>query len=281
MRAYAEEKLDTGDPDDTTRAAHCDWILRELEQFPWDERLQSIRFANLMQAEHEDLRLAVRWALARQRPNLVARLVTSMAGLLANDTDQEEIQQWITAAIEFERTLPPSERLATAASSSTLLHQWAGDPVILETHHTRLLATVEHLPAGHPVTSLAYSSLASLSARRTDWRPAMDGFAELGRRHAPADSPRLQTMADCQRARALMFRGDHTAAIGLLEPGVLTGDDDGLYSATPDLALAHHLAGDHTRTLALCERVLAYDVHEHNAIRSLQHLRRPGRPGHR
>ena len=267
VRAYAEDKLDTGDPDDTTRAAHCDWILRELEQFPWDERLQSIRFANLMHPEHEDLRLAVRWALARQRPNLVARLVASMAGLLAIDTDQEESQQWITAAVEFERTLPPSERLATAASSSTLLHQWAGDPVILETHHARLVATVEHLQAGHPVTSLAYSSLASLCARRAAWRPAMQGYAELGQRHAPADSPRLQTMADCQRARALMFRGDYTAAIRVLDASVHTQDDDGHYSATLDLALAHHLAGDHPRTLELCERVLAYDVHEHNVIR--------------
>jgi hypothetical protein len=50
-----------------------------------------------------------------------------------------------------------------------------------------------------------------------------------------------------------MFRHDHAGAIQLLEMGAAAGPDDGEYSLTQDLALAHHLAGHHARALAIAE----------------------------
>jgi predicted ATPase/DNA-binding SARP family transcriptional activator len=257
IRAYAEAKLATDDIDDTTRAAHCEWFLAQLEQIPWDERLLSPRLGQRLEDERDDVRRALRWADEHQRHDLVARLVASMAALLAFDGNTDEVQRWLAIAIEFERSRPPRERLATAASAFNLVYRWSGDLTALETHRSRLVLLVEHLPEQHPITAAANSALASLCARLPDQRAAMERYADLGLRHAPDDARRLQTMARCQKARALMFRGDHRGAMRVLEQGRAAAADDGYYVLDYDLALAYHLTGDHHRALSLIDATLA------------------------
>jgi predicted ATPase/DNA-binding SARP family transcriptional activator len=257
LRAYAEAKLAADEIDDATRAAHCEWFLAQLEQIPWDERLLSPRLEQRLEDQRDDLRRATRWAEEHQRHDLVARLVASMSALLAFDSNTEEVQRWLAIAIEFERSRAPGERLSTAASAFNLVYRWSGDLTALETHRSRLALLVEHLPEQHPITSAANSALASLCARLPDQRAAMERYADRGLRQAPADARRLQTMARCQKARALMFRGDHRGAIRVLEKGLDAAADDGYYVLDYDLALAYHLAGDHRRALSLIESSLA------------------------
>jgi predicted ATPase/DNA-binding SARP family transcriptional activator len=257
IRAYAEAKLAADEIDDATRTAHCEWFLAQLEQIPWDERLLSSRFEQRQENERDDVRRATRWAVERQRHDLVARLVASMSALLAFEPNTEEVQRWLAIAIEFERSRPPGDRIATAVSAFNLVYRWSGDLTALEGHRSRLLHLVEHLPEQHPVASLANSALASLCARLPDQRAAMERYADLGLRHAPPDAFRLQTMARCQKARALMFRGDHRGAISVLEEGLDAAPDDGYFMLHYDLALAYHLTGDHRRALSLIDSSLS------------------------
>jgi predicted ATPase/DNA-binding SARP family transcriptional activator len=256
IRDYAEAKLAADDVDDAARAAHCEWFLAQLEEIPWDERLLSPRLGQRLEGQRDDVRRATRWADEHRRHDLVARLVASMAAILAFEGNTDEVQRWLEIAIEFERSLPPGERLATAASAFNLVYRWSGDLTALEAHRSRLVLLVEHLPEQHPITAAANSALASLCARLPDQRAAMERYADLGLRHAPDDARRLQTMARCQKARALMFRRDHRGAMRVLEQGLAAAPDDGYYVVDYDLALAYHLTGEHHRALEIIDATL-------------------------
>jgi tetratricopeptide (TPR) repeat protein len=136
------------------------------------------------------------------------------------------------------------------------LFRWDGDHESLRRHRRRLAALVENFPSGQPVTSLAYSTLASICSRLADEEPAWETYADLAIGHAPPDSLPLEAMARCQKARALMFRGEHEQAIAVLEDAAAKSDaaaEGYQFYPQEDLALAHHLAGNHERALAIAE----------------------------
>ena len=254
VRHYAEARLASSGEEDDVRAAHCEWCLDELERLPWDERLLSAQLLDRLGDDSlHDLRKALRWAVDQQRGDLVARLVASMAMLLNATEDVDELPRLLAVAVDYERSRPAGEQFATVAATFALLFRWRGHAGELDMHRERLAGLVTHLPDGHPVTAQAYATLASLCARSAEHRPAMEGYADLALCHAPDGARRLQAMARCQKARALMFRHDHAGAIQILETGAAAGPDDGEYSLTQELALAHHLAGHHARALAIAE----------------------------
>ncbi len=253
VRHYAEARLSASSDEDEMRAAHCEWCLVELERIPWDERLLSAQLLDRLGDDLlHDLRRTLRWAVGQQRGDLVARLVASLALLLNATENVEELPRLFAVAVDYESSRPAGERFATVAAAFAILFRWRGQADELDMHRERLAALVSDLPDGHAVTAQAYATLASLCARSAEHRPAMERYADLALRHAPHDARRLRAMATCQKVRALLFRGDHVGALQVLETRA-RGPDDGEFSLTQELALAHHLAGHHARALALAE----------------------------
>lgn len=251
VRAFAATKLDEQDTGEATRAAHAQWFLDRLDELPWDDRLLGVGLAERLTDEHDDLLRALAWAVAAHREDLVARLATSMATLLFTHVDAGQLRRWFAIAVDFERTRPLAQRFATTVASFHLLGRWDGDVASLEVHRARLQELAPHLPSHHAVTSLAWSALASLSSRLDNHRPAMEACADRGLEHAPADGHRLQAMARCQKARALLFQERYAEAISVLNAGLGSAHDDGHYSVHQDLVLALHLAGEHSQAVSL------------------------------
>jgi len=255
IRRYAREQLAATADEDDVRAAACRWYLGRIERIPWGKRLLTVDAMQLMADIHEDLRRALVWAESAGRHDLVARLAAAMIGLW-KEGHFEEADRWLPVAIEHESSYPPSERTATVLASLMYLFRWDGDLESLRLHRRRLAALVENFPPGQPVTSLAYSTLASICSRLADEEPAWEAYADLAICHAPLDSPPLEAMAWCQKARALMFRGEHEQAIAVLEDAAAKSDgaaEGYQFYPQEDLALAHHLAGNHERALAIAE----------------------------
>ena len=257
IRTYARDKLAASTDEDDIRAAHCRWHLARIEGISWGERILTLGGMQQLAEVHEDLRRALVWAESTGHHDLVARLVASMVGLW-KEGHFAEADRWMPVAVDHEATQPPSERIATALSSTMYIFRWDGDHDALRRHRQRLAALVENLPADHPVTSLAYSTLASICSRLAGEEAAWEAYAELALVRAPADSAPLQAMARCQKARALMFRGAHRQAIELLEQGVGALDAEGFqFFPQEDLALAYHLTGEHERALSIAESRLS------------------------
>ena len=255
IRSYGRALLAASAEEDEVRAAHCDWYLTRIESVPLGTRLLAMSTTGMMGDVHEDLRRALLWADSTERHDLVARLVVSMIGPW-KEGHFAEADRWFPVAVEYEASLPPSERTATALSSLMYLFRWDGDHDALRRHQLRLAALVENFRPDHPMTSLAYSTLASLCSRLHGEESAWEAYADLALRHAPPDSPPLQAMARCQKARALMFRSEHEEAIAVLEEGAAmlgSGADSFQFSPEEDLALAHHLIGNYDRALGLAE----------------------------
>ena len=262
IRAYAREHLTTSAEEDDVRAAHCAWYLGEIERIPWGHRALALATRETLAVIQEDLREAITWAEGAGRIDLVARLVASMISVW-KEGHFNEADRWFPVAVEYESTLPPDQRTATALASLMYLFHWDGDQESLRRHRLRLAALAENLPSDAPVTSLAYATLASLCSRLDGEEAAWEAYADLAVRHAPPDSAPIVAMARCQKARALMFRDEPERAVDVLDDAiaVLGADADSFeFSPQEDLALAWHLLGHHERTLAIAEARLARET---------------------
>jgi predicted ATPase len=255
MRLYAEERLDGSDDESPTRDAHAQWCLDRVERISWDERILGPRTADALEHDHEDLRRALAWLEADGRPDLVARLIVSMTGLLVVRGYFDEIDRWFPVAIAYERSLPPGERFATALWSFAYLGRWDGDLDRIAAHRQQLAPLVENFPEGHAVTAVAYATLASLYSRPDGQRELWGRYADVALSHAPADARHIRTKARCHKARALLVRGRYADAIAVLDEGGLAESEehDTVWSLRDDLALAHHLAGNQMRALGYAE----------------------------
>ena len=262
IRAYAREQLTNSAEEAHTRAAHCAWYVAQVERIPWGHRVLALSAREALAAVQEDLRHALVWAETAGRHDLVARLVASMVGLWT-EGHFAEADRWFPVAVDYESSLPPGERTATALSSLMYLFHWDGDQGALRRHRLRLAALAENLPPNEAVTSLAYATLASLCSRVPGEEAAWDAYAELALRNAPPDSAPIAAMALCQKARALMFLDDPHQAVRVLNEAIATlgpGGDGFEFSPVEDLALAWHLLGEHKRTLAIAEARLSRDA---------------------
>ncbi|HEX9856323.1 MAG TPA: BTAD domain-containing putative transcriptional regulator [Acidimicrobiia bacterium] len=254
IHLFARERLAGSNDEVAARDAHADWCLAQLDRVPWDQRLLSPQTAEELEGAHGDLLLAVEWSAERMHLQMVADLVASMSGLLMIGAHFDELDQWFHVAIDIESSYPPGRRIATAAASLVYMHRFDGDLAHVTSHFRRLAALIENFPAGHPVTAVGYATLASICSRLPAERHSMERYADLALHHVTADTDRIRTMAQCQKARALLFRGDHDAARELLEAALTESvDDDATFSLAEDLALAHHLAGDNARARDLAE----------------------------
>lgn len=253
VRLYARGRLAGTDDESSTRDAHVRWCRDRLDAIPWDQRLLSSTAAERLEEDLEDSLAALRWAELQGDGGAVASLVASLGGALAIRGHVAESDRWFPVAIGVETSLPPGERLATVVWSLVLVQRWGGDLDDLALHRRRLTAVVEDMPTDHPVAAVGYATLASVCSRLPGERQAMEDYADRALAIAPGGAIRIRAMATCQKARSLLLRGEHQAAIALLDAAVEEATEDAVYSVHEDLALAHHLAGDHARAQAIAE----------------------------
>jgi predicted ATPase/class 3 adenylate cyclase len=260
IRLYAADRLAGSNDEEPVRQAHCHWFLSRLESIPWDQRLLNAQTAERLEDDYEDYLRAMEWAASSGRDELVARFVASLAGMMATRGHFDDFDRWFPTAQAYESLRRPRERVAIVLGAFVYINRWDGDLDGLKVHRDRLAALIEDFPPGDVITAAGYAILASLSSRLVGERSAMERYADLARAHVPRNAENTWSMAQCQKARALLFRGQHDDAVSLLEGAVDSVGDAGgtTFSTRADLALACHVAGQNERALTIAESRLGY-----------------------
>ncbi|HSH83355.1 MAG TPA: adenylate/guanylate cyclase domain-containing protein [Herpetosiphonaceae bacterium] len=229
IHEYAWERLETIGEGEVMRQQHAAYFCQVAEAADrgfWGVQ-QGVWMARL-EAEVDNLRTALRWALERQEVETTIRLATPLGYFWQATGRLSEGRQWLEAALNPEQSL--SGTLPETAQASELRAQGHGRAA----HLARLQGDV-------------------LSAR-------MHAAAALALNRARRDNPQiarsLETLAIIATAE-----GDYTAARALNDEAVALqrelGDQRELALFLNDGGWQAYLAGDATRALEMLEESLA------------------------
>ena len=111
VRLYAEEKLREASEAQTFRARHRDWFFSWVASHSDDDLLWAAAPIIRVQRELDNLRGAVEWCVAEERPELVAPVAGRLLGVWWAG-HYEEGTRWLTTALSRPEALDPDDRAA-------------------------------------------------------------------------------------------------------------------------------------------------------------------------
>jgi predicted ATPase/class 3 adenylate cyclase len=261
VREYARERLAERDEADELARRHADFYmaladraepkLSGPDQGEWLSRLDT---------ELDNLRAAFTWSIARQEPDMSARLATALGLFWEMRGRANEGLQWLETVLG-ERELLSREALARAlVAKARLLLRFEADheqgralldqalPLVRELGDTAMLIrTLNNLGyaaifAGDEQGSLAFHHEALL----------------LARQHG---DPATLALVLANFGSALLWFGDHARARTLLEESLVLrrglGEPLALANTLNNLAMLALSEGEHERALPLLEECLA------------------------
>ena len=265
IHEYALEQLELSGEADTLRRRHARYYaalvetaaprLTGAEQATWFDRLE---------ADHDNLRAALRWSMAAGEPAIGPRLAAQLAGFWSRRGHLSEGRAWIEAALaQTEPGRAPGAGRWLRASVLT----GAGTLGYLQGDYALAAARLGESAAIHQelddrpgcATALSWLGLVHLrqgdpaEARSTE-EAAVRLFRAAGDRWGLGLS--LNHLGDIA-----LKQGDYATAVHQLEESVslfqATGDIWGLSGALNSLAYAAQCQGDHARAMRLYEESLA------------------------
>jgi predicted ATPase/DNA-binding XRE family transcriptional regulator len=276
IRDYALERLAASGEEAAARLAYASYFLALAEQAAPDMRTGDGQRASIgrLEAEHDNLRQALDWALERTDASVALRLTEALWGFWWGQGHLSEGQRWLARALERSREAPPAARAKTLVASGRLA--WLRGEL-----DTARLYLEEALTLGpRPFDRCeALNALGDVARYQGDYGRAEAVLAEalaVGRAHddgfhIAASLHNLGTVA--------LDRGDYDRAREALEAGLDRARQDGhRYLAISDLHYLSRLAfeqGDYARSAALrredlaAQRELAPDV-AHGTARFLE-----------
>jgi predicted ATPase len=115
VRLYALDRLEAAGETARLRSRHRDHHLAWLEALPLEQLLFDNDALRDVGGEIDNLRAAVEWCLAEDRPDLLVRLVTRMAGYWFAGNAYRFAQELLERALQDEARLSVQERVAAHA----------------------------------------------------------------------------------------------------------------------------------------------------------------------
>lgn len=100
VRLYAAEHLARAGEADILRQRHRDHYLEWLESFPIDEATFGFIAFLAFDGEHDNLRAAIDWSIAKGDYDIVGRMANRLLTLSWNGGYSDESHRWLTAAVE-------------------------------------------------------------------------------------------------------------------------------------------------------------------------------------
>ncbi len=268
IRQFAADRLRAAGEEASTRKAHLEHYLGDLESIPWDQRMFSIRKAGpMLELEFGNLGAAFRTAIARGERDRAARLAIGSPALIVSSQHWDAFDQWLTELWNVspaELSLP--ERVARSVRPEHLIHHfwlevwritWTADE--LQEVGSILRASAERLPR----SSLAriwtehVVGIGELLGGTVDLDDALEGLRGRAQAASRAGAPLLHAAILEDIALAQLLTGRYEDAVATLRGFPVFEVAVHFDKPLATLAAAQHLAGDHEGAIRTMERNLA------------------------
>ena len=270
VRLYADERLVAAGEAEQLRDRHRDHLLAWLESLPVDAQICGDL---LLMPEQHNLRAAVDWSYARQRPDLVARLASRMVTIW-DLVDPLEGVRWFEVGWEAADQLTPDQRVALLGAWSFIAVAGLTEP---EEDRSRRLRLLVELAEDRPGlwTAVAYSLLSLAQAREAfegkDVRDVIERYGTRAIELATTTGARMFALTWFGHARSatLDFDGALAATEEALQLALEIGARDYAGYQCAVLSLLHHITGELDRARDEAEAALAPEIFERQYNTSL------------
>ncbi|MGH7855905.1 MAG: ATP-binding protein, partial [Candidatus Binatia bacterium] len=118
VRLYAAEKLREAGESDDFRSRHRDWYLGWLRSFSWEDLYLSASTGYLLEADLPNLRAALEWSIAEERPDLVASMAGRLYAVWCWLGHYEEGFRLLMASRPEDLDIEPEEQVACLGASA-------------------------------------------------------------------------------------------------------------------------------------------------------------------
>jgi len=259
VRQYGQDKLQECAEAAQVRRTHRDWYARLAEQA--EAEMQEARQESVfdrLEAEHENLRVAIGWSLEQQEAATAAQIGAALLRFWLLRGYMSEGRSWLERALSgfSEKTAVRAQALNAAAILVSLQDDYQRARTLAEEslQLSRELALSKQ-------TGYALYILGRLSRIEGDYAGAVTSFEEslalfraLGQKHDMA-------LVLSGLGLAVLYLGEYERATALCEASLALsrelGDPRAIASWLTNLGMVMRARGDAQRAKALCEESLA------------------------
>jgi predicted ATPase/class 3 adenylate cyclase len=213
IREFGREQLEARDEAEDARQAHAHWCLF-VEQGVYAGDVDERTWMDRLEAEHDNIRVALGWAIQREEAELALRLVDGLVRFWEIRGHLNEGLIWAERALAVKGEITPTLRMGGLNAVGELA-MWTGNPARADEMFTEALALAQDAGDRFFVW-LMLRNLGQAARERVDYATALARFEEAyavaqeeGRRDFVMDS--LGLMGE---VAALM--GDHVRGVTLL-----------------------------------------------------------------
>jgi predicted ATPase/DNA-binding SARP family transcriptional activator len=242
IREFALDRLNVEDDRTGAERRHAQWFLRVAEDAePGMRGPQLVQSIITLQAEHENLRAALRWSIEHDDADVGLRIVGALWRFWHLDGHLSEGRRWTAAVLDLPSTAGRTVARAKALSAAGGLAYWQGDVPAVRAAYEEAAAICEELgdqarraQATYDL-AFAYGLVPTQAHSRRLFEAGREMFERVGN---------AVGVADTLWALAMMtgLAGDYAAARNLAEESVRAhrerGDAFGLVDALSELGRA-------------------------------------------
>jgi predicted ATPase/DNA-binding CsgD family transcriptional regulator len=253
IREYALERLQESHEGEAVRRAHAGYYLAVAEEAePELTTAEQMRWLDLLETEHNNLRAALRWSLQIEDVETTLRLAGALWRFWYVRGHLSEGMRWVNRALELDGG-DPLLRARVLGGGGELSHSQGELDRAQELREAGLALATQLGGEGRIADAL--NGLAFVIRRRGEFararamhEEAIDLYRQLGDRWGVARSMDLL-------GRAAAFQGDYEAAIPLLEEGQNmwreVGDREGIAESTALIGMVALGKGDYATARSL------------------------------
>lgn len=248
IRHYAADRLADAGDGSGTRARHAAWFLELAERAEPELRgLNKPAWQRSLEVEHDNLRLALEWAVANGEAEVALRLAGALASFWTDLGHLREGHGFVHAALAVSGPKPPALR-AKVLRAAGALAAMTGDRMAAKDLLTDALALSREV-ADIAGSALALDRLGLLAMLERDTGAALSLLEEAVALARMSGEASALASALHARGQAWMFRGDAAAAAVFyqecLEVAAEAGDVQWMGDAVGGLAWAVSSQGDY------------------------------------
>src|SRR5215216_6142073 len=262
VHEFAREKLAQSAETEVIERTHAEYFLTLAEEAnPELKGANQLQWLERLEAEHDNMRAALSWALERDEAELARRLGGALWRFWSVRGYCSEGRRWLEEALAMEGTVSPESRAMALAGLGTLAFE-LGDLDRAQEACEEGLELLEHearVASEAKLCLLVF--LGWVAVQREDYRQATDLFEEsLALSREMGDTWWL-AVSHLQLALVTDSLGDAEKATALYEESMdlfrEQGDKNGLASCLNDLAMVVYSQGDLGRAAKLTEEAVA------------------------
>lgn len=248
IRHYAADRLADAGGGSDTKARHAMWFLDLAERAePQLRGVNQPAWLAALESEHDNLRVALEWAVTNGETEVTLRLAGSLATFWTDLGHLREGREWIRTALAMSGNQPPALRAKVLRAAGALAAITGNREEAKDVFADALALSRE--VADEAGTALALIRLGVLAVLERNMKEAEPLLEEAVARARVSGEPSVLASALHGRGQACMFRGEAAAARPFfqecLEAAALAGDAQLMGDAVGGIAWAVSLEGDY------------------------------------